>query len=232
MRAFFGYWRGIASGFMTTLVGMVAAIRHVGRKEYTLEYPERRDVLPPRARMSLFMNADECIACAQCARACPVNCITVASVKRPKDEEPPVTVVGQRKKVLVLTEYKIDVGRCCFCGLCVEPCPTHSLYMTPYFEMAVVQKAAEPDEILHEGESFAAADARRTRSEIQVQHPRFGRTGLVYDFLAITDDLRRRGETVPVNPLFPEEHAQLVQNRVRPPNQDAAGTTDPPGGRN
>jgi len=145
MRAFFGYWRGIASGFMTTLVGMVAAIRHVGRKEYTLEYPERRDVLPPRARMSLFMNADECIACAQCARACPVNCITVASVKRPREEEPPLTVVGQRKKVLILTEYKIDMGRCCFCVLCVEPCPTHSLYMTPYFEMAVVQNAAEPD---------------------------------------------------------------------------------------
>ena len=87
-----------------------------------------------------------------------------------------------------------------------------------------------PDEILHEGESFAAADARRTRSEIQVQHPRFGRTGLVYDFLAITDDLRNRGEAVPLNPLFPEEHAQLIKNRVQPPNQNTTSTADPPGG--
>jgi len=210
MNALKQYFRNIAEGVNTIISGMSVSIRHLNRDEVTLEYPDVRDPLPPRSRMSLFMNADDCIACNQCARACPVDCIHIESEKRPKDEQVPVTVVEQKKQTLRLTKFEIDMSECCYCALCVDPCPTHCLYMTPEFEFSATNFTVEELAPRGEGEDWKSADGRRTRTRRQTQHPKFGRQGLLFDFIAITDDLHRRGEHVPINPLFPEEYAKIL----------------------
>jgi len=231
MNALQRYFRNIAAGVTTVLTGMAVAIRHLNRKEVTVLYPEQRDVLPPRSRMSLFMNADECIACNQCARACPVDCIHIESEKRPKGEEIPITIVERKKKTLVLTKFEIDMSQCCYCALCVEPCPTHCLYMTPEFEFGVVNVSPGQMTVREEGESWESADKRRTRTQKQTQHPKFGHMGLVYDFIAITKDLHRRGEHVPVNPLYQEEYAKILSGPVPNPDAGASPKASEEGGK-
>jgi len=220
MNAVRTYFRNIALAVSTIITGMAVSLRHVRRPDVTVQYPDERDILPPRSRMSLFMDSDECIACNQCARACPVNCIHVESVKREKGDEVPVTIVEEKKKALKLTRFDIDMSLCCYCGLCVEPCPTHCLYMTPEFEFSVVNTLPEQATVQHEGEEWEAADRRRMRTQTQTQHPRYGRQGLVYDFIAITKDLHRRGEHVPLNPLYSDEYARILGGPVPDPDAD------------
>jgi NADH-quinone oxidoreductase subunit I len=214
------YFRNITEAVSTIVTGMSVSLRHVGRGDVTLQYPEQRDVLPPRSRMSLFMNADECIACNQCARACPVNCIHIESGKREKGEAVPITIVEEKKKALKLGAFVIDMSQCCYCALCVDPCPTHCLFMTPEFEFSVTNNTPEELTVLSDGETWESADHRRTRVRTQTQHPKFGRQGLVYDFIAITDDLHRRGEHSPVNPLFVEEYQQILDGPIPDPDAD------------
>lgn len=220
MNAFRQYFRNIVEAVSTIITGMAVSLRHVGRKEVTVQYPEQREQLPPRSRMSLFMNADECIACNQCARACPVNCIYIESEKREKGEEVPVTIVEEKKKALRLTKFQIDMSLCCYCALCVEPCPTYCLYMTPEFEFSVTNTEATEMMVLGEGEDWSDADRRRNRARFQTQLPKFGRQGLIFDFIEITKDLHRRGEHVPINPLYPDEYRKILDGPVPDPDAD------------
>ncbi len=213
------YFRNIAVAVESIITGLAVTFRHVGRTHTTLQYPEERDELPPRSRMMLFMNSDECIACKQCARACPVNCITIESEKRDKDEEVPVTLVNKSKKSLKLTKYEIDMALCCYCSFCVETCPTHCLYMTPEFEFSVTNTTPEQLTVIEDGEDWTSADNRRVRTQRQTQHPKYGRHGLIFDFIAITKDLHRRGEHVPVNPLYPDEYRVILDGPI--PDSDA-----------
>lgn len=97
----------------------------------TLQYPSETVPTPGFARYRLHNEADDCISCDQCARACPVNCIEIVSFKATPDdlEECGVTADGTKKK-LWLPVFNIDMGKCMFCGLCTYPCPTECLTMT------------------------------------------------------------------------------------------------------
>jgi hypothetical protein len=86
--------------------------------------------------------------------------------------------------------------------------------MTPEFELSVVHGDTDAMLVRKDGESYADADGRRIRTQRQEAHPKFGRTGFVYDFMAINEDLHRRGEHVPLNPLFPDEYAQILNAPV------------------
>jgi len=91
------------------------------KEETTIFYPEERMVMPERTRGFLFNDVAKCIVCNMCVKQCPIDCITLESIK------------GADKKN-VLTSYKIDMGRCMHCGLCVEICPPKSLVHTDGYE--------------------------------------------------------------------------------------------------
>jgi NADH-quinone oxidoreductase subunit I len=78
---------------------------------------------------------DDCIGCDQCAMACPVDCITIETIKSTPDQDLGVTSTGQKKRLHVPV-FDIDIAKCCYCGLCVPPCPTECIVMTDVYEFS------------------------------------------------------------------------------------------------
>ena len=135
---------GIAQGMMTTL-------RHFLRPAITEQYPTFRKELPERARMGFALTLAEdgspkCKACMLCERSCPDDAIKIESEKRTD---------GPGR---VLTGFSIDLGRCMYCGLCVEQCTSDGLHHTGDFEHSVVTRA-ETVLVLYHAEPSEPAEA-------------------------------------------------------------------------
>ncbi|MGB5287835.1 MAG: NADH-quinone oxidoreductase subunit I [Ignavibacteriaceae bacterium] len=131
----YNFWQGL----YTILVGMKVTLRHVFIPAVTIQYPSVKPQLPERERNRLYVNMDDCIGCDQCARACPVNCIEIETVKSLPEEDLGKTSNG-KKKALWVTKFNIDFAKCCYCQLCVFPCPTECIYMTDVYEFAEFQR--------------------------------------------------------------------------------------------
>ena len=117
-----GYFATAWEGVISTLVGMRVTGRTLLTKPVTVQYPAEKPVIQPGFRGVHIYEMAKCIACDLCAKACPVDCITLTSEGKGKDA-----------KVLA---YQIDYNRCMFCGLCVEPCPTSCLHMGEGFDLS------------------------------------------------------------------------------------------------
>ncbi len=130
-----GYFKDIYDGIATALVGMNITWKHLFTKSVTIQYPDVKREMPARVRNRLYVNMDDCIGCDQCAKACPVNCIIIETAKSLPTEDLGVTSQGKAKKLWV-TKFDIDIGKCCYCGLCTYPCPTVCIWMTDVFEFS------------------------------------------------------------------------------------------------
>jgi NADH-quinone oxidoreductase subunit I/NAD(P)H-quinone oxidoreductase subunit I len=119
--------------------GMAVTMSWMLRRPATIQYPDRYDgklntlmkglervdigqKLPLSYRGILEVDMDICTACQACERACPISCIEMSVEK----------VADERKRVM--TRFDIDIAKCMFCGLCVDPCPTGAIQHTPEFE--------------------------------------------------------------------------------------------------
>lgn len=129
------YFSNIITAFTTVFTGMKVTFKHLFVPNVTIQYPDVRVQLPERERNRLYVNMDDCIGCDQCARACPVNCITIETYKSVPGEDLGKTSNG-KKKVLWVTQFDIDFAKCCYCQLCVFPCPTECIYMTDVYEFS------------------------------------------------------------------------------------------------
>lgn len=117
------------------MVGMKVTFRHLFTPAVTIQYPDVKLKLPERARNRLYVNMDDCIGCDQCSMACPVNCISIETAKSMPTEDLGMTSTGQKKRLYVTT-FDIDIAKCCYCGLCVYPCPTECIKMTDVYEFS------------------------------------------------------------------------------------------------
>ena len=132
---FLKFWGGL----ITIVVGMKVTLRHLAVPAVTIQYPTIKPELPERERNRLYVNMDDCIGCDQCARACPVNCIEIETVKSVPGDEIGLTSNG-KKKALWVTTFDIDIAKCCYCQLCVFPCPTDCIYMTDVYEFSEFER--------------------------------------------------------------------------------------------
>lgn len=162
------YFKNIYYALFTTFVGMKVTFRHFFTKAVTIQYPDVKLPLPERVRNRLYVNMDDCIGCDQCARACPVNCISIETVKGLPTEDLGKTSQG-KKKALWVTQFDIDFAKCCYCQLCVFPCPTECIYMTHAYEFSEFDRSdliysfvtLSPEQILEKKENFAKAEAEK-----------------------------------------------------------------------
>ncbi|MGA7836354.1 MAG: NADH-quinone oxidoreductase subunit I [Ignavibacteriaceae bacterium] len=129
------YLNNIWSAISTIFIGMGITWRHMFVPSVTIQYPDVKLDLPERERNRLYVNMDDCIGCDQCARACPVNCIEIETVKGIPEDDIGKTSNG-KKKALWVTKFNIDIAKCCYCQLCVFPCPTECIYMTDVYEFS------------------------------------------------------------------------------------------------
>jgi NADH-quinone oxidoreductase chain I len=124
----------------TVFIGMKITFRHLFIPSVTIQYPDEKPALPERARNRLYVNIDDCIGCDQCSRACPVSCISIETVKSMPTENLGTTSNG-KKKLLWVTKFDIDISKCCFCSLCVYPCPTDCIKMTDVYEYSEYERS-------------------------------------------------------------------------------------------
>ena len=162
------YFQNIWYGLSTITIGMRVTFKHLFVPAVTIQYPNVKLRLPERERNRLYVNMDDCIGCDQCARACPVSCILIETVKSIPGEDLGKTSNG-KKKALWVTKFDIDIAKCCFCQLCVFPCPTDCIYMTDVYEFSEFERSMlvynfvtlTPTEIEEKKTNYAKLEAEK-----------------------------------------------------------------------
>ena len=138
---------GLAKRNQTNVVSYVlknpmeAAKAMVGLVSVEDRYPQH-----PRFRGEEFTWYEQrCTGCASCAKYCPLGIIKIVT-----DPSGEAMQEGQKYGIEV---FDIDLGRCMFCGLCVEACPYDALHMGSGFEEGRYKR----DELVIDMERLKAA---------------------------------------------------------------------------
>ncbi len=97
----------------------LTALGQVAKKPHTIRFPYEEKPAAERYRGLHYNDIDYCIGCGNCAEICMNKAIDMVPVE---GIEPKKGDSGLRPR--------IDNGRCCWCGLCVDVCPTGSLSLT------------------------------------------------------------------------------------------------------
>lgn len=155
------YFKNIWEGVFTVLVGMRITWRHLFTPAVTIQYPDVKLKLPERARNRLYVNMDDCIGCDQCSMACPVDCITIKTLKSTPDVDLGLTSVGTKKRLYV-PQFDIDIAKCCYCALCVYPCPTECIKMTDVFEFSEYDRT----NLIYNFATMNAAEVDQAKSKL------------------------------------------------------------------
>ena len=174
------YINNIIYGVNSFVTGLKVTWHHfINKKDLvaTLQYPHEKWPIPERnigfdhseynlIRSRLHVDIDDCIACMQCEKACPVDCIKIDFIKPPKDSgfDCGITSNDTQKKMIV-SRFTIDMSECMYCNLCVFPCPEECIYMV--------------------------GGPNAEKHEIDYEFSQYKRDGLIFEFADATDDMIR-----------------------------------------
>jgi formate hydrogenlyase subunit 6/NADH:ubiquinone oxidoreductase subunit I len=98
-------------------------LRSVFKKPNTTRYPYVKSGMPKGFRGKIKFYPERCIGCKLCMRDCPSNAITIKKV-------------GEKQ-----FEAEFDLGKCIYCGQCVDSCLKKALEYTEEFELAQLDRA-------------------------------------------------------------------------------------------
>lgn len=128
----------------------------------TIQYPAQKLPVPEVGRYQLDVEIDDCIVCDLCAKICPVDCITIESIKATE-------AIGQTSdgttKRLYAAQFDIDMAKCMYCGLCTIVCPTECIIMTNQYDRTVFQLS----DLTYEFSDMTAEDAAEKRALFEKQ---------------------------------------------------------------
>ena len=153
------YFRNIYDNLRSIAVGMKITLKYAFQKGVTLNYPEQRLSFAPRYRGIHEFEAEKCIACDMCAKACPVDCIYIDKTAARKLDKRTGMVDESDPKNGKLLRFAIDYSKCLFCALCTEPCPTACIHMGKLHDLSSYSR----DDVVVE---FAALAKRGLRTPI------------------------------------------------------------------
>jgi len=120
------YFKDIHDSVKSILIGMRITLKYMFSRTVTIQYPYEKLAFAPRYRGIHEFEADKCIACDMCAKACPVDCIYIDKSGSRKIDKKTGKVDTKGGELL---RYAIDYQKCMFCALCTEPCPTDCIHM-------------------------------------------------------------------------------------------------------
>ena len=100
----------------------LTSLKQFAKPPHTIRYPEVSVEASDRYRGFHYNDIEDCIGCGNCSTICMNDAIDMTIVDQIKGEKGDS---GLRPRV--------DYGRCCYCALCVDVCPTGSLSLTKDF---------------------------------------------------------------------------------------------------
>lgn len=127
-------WAGrVGSAAVALATGLSLTWKEMFRHKVTVKYPVERLPVSHRFHGLLALpidpetGKDACIICFKCERICPDRCIHIEAEGKGKER--------------VLSRFDIEMDKCCYCGLCVEVCPTEAVVFVPHYETSTYNRS-------------------------------------------------------------------------------------------
>jgi NADH-quinone oxidoreductase subunit I len=156
------YFKTIFNDSIGLIKGLMVTWKYMFQPKVTYQYPKEKPPVPERFRGMLTFHIEECIACNLCVIACPSACIDLTSERN---------AAGKK----VIQDYTIDFGKCNWCRLCEEACPTNPKSVHHTMEMELMFMSRDDFKITwtkdKEGRPLMPVNAAGAPTQPWADHP-------------------------------------------------------------